>query len=271
MPTLTDLPGRPSHGLVVHTGILVGPQGAVVIDPGPHARAGQAVRQAVQRELGLPVVGVINTHAAPEYVLGNAAFADLPIHASAITWQLMAQRCTACLARLTALLGRSAMQDTRIVLPSQTLAAGDRVALHGLRLNIRVFAQAHSPGDTALFDAESVTLFGGALACRQQVPDLQEASLYGWMEALHELRQWPAQHFIGAGLGSMADTVEATLNYLSALERDVSDRVQRGDNPSDTDLPLPAQWADTQRRHPLNVQRAWREIEERWWRTEPPE
>lgn len=273
MPGQNDEPRRANRGLVVNTAILVGPQGALVVDPGPHAQAGHALRAAVRNELGLPVVGVVNTHAAPEYVLGNAAFAGLPIHASATTRRLMAQRCQRCLARLRALLGPSAMRGTRIVLPTHTLDPGDGVVLHGLRLDVRVFEQAHSPGDTALFDPGSATLLGGALAFRDRVPDLQEASLQGWLQALQALQQWPARQFVGAGVGPMADTVQATQDYLRWLEQDIVVRVRRGDNPADMGTALPdpwAQWVGAQRRHALNVQRVWREVEDRWWRGELP-
>eukprot|EP01136_Pigoraptor_vietnamica_P015712 Opistho-1_new@59205 len=133
-------PNAGNGGLVVNTGIIAGPHGVLVVDPGAHASAGRALAKTVESELKMPIVGVVNTHAHPEHVLGNAAFAHLPIYASAQTQQLMRQRCQMCLRALTRLVGAQAMRQTRIVLPNRTLAPGDSVAIARQRFVVKVFA-----------------------------------------------------------------------------------------------------------------------------------
>jgi len=259
---------RPNDGRVVNTGVIVGTTGVLVVDPGPHIRAGTMLATAIRNELGRPVVGVINTHAAPEYVLGNAAFADLPIYASAATRQLMSSRCSACLQRLTTLLGQRAMRGTTIVLPNHTLEAGDGLQIQGAMVDIRVFEQAHSVGDLALFVPGSRTVFGGALAYRNRIPDMREASVYGWLRAIGELESWPVRWFAGAGFGTPRQTLQATRHYLETLERLIAAQIRRGGELADLQPPGQqpwTRWTGFLHQHPLNVQRVWREIEELWW------
>lgn len=255
---------------IAYSGIIAGTDGVLVVDPGPHFGAGISIAHTVQRELGLPVVGVINTHAAPEYVLGNAAFPGMPIYASATTRRLMASRCSACLQRLTNVLGRRAMEGTAIVLPNQTLETGNDVRVQGITLDVRVFDHAHSPGDLAVFDHRSKAIFGGALAYSQRIPDMQEASVYGWLQAIDTLRQWPARWFVGAGFGAPDDTVLCTQQYLQSLEQQIAAQIRRGGEPAELLRPGVnppwARWAGFRSRHALNIQRTWREMEDLWWK-----
>ena len=255
---------------IAYSGIIAGTDGVLVVDPGPHFGAGRFITHTVQRELGLPVMGVINTHAAPEYVLGNAAFPGMPIYASATTRLLMASRCSVCLQRLTNVLGDRAMEGTAIVLPNQTLESGNDVRVQGITLSIRVFDHAHSPGDLAVFEPRSRTIFGGALAYSLRVPEMQEASVYGWLQAMDALRQWPARWFVGAGFGAPGETLLPTQQYLQSLEQQIAVQIRRGGEPTDllrSGVNTPwARWAGFRSRHALNIQRTWREMEDLWWK-----
>lgn len=266
-------PNADNGGLVVNTGIIAGPHGVLVVDPGAHASAGRALAKTVESELKMPIVGVVNTHAHPEHVLGNAAFAHLPIYASAQTRQLMRQRCQMCLRALTRLVGAQAMRQTRIVLPNRTLASGDSVAIARQRFAVKVFAHAHSHGDLALFEPRSGVLFGGGLAYRERIPEMQEASVYGWLDALRQFKEWPVRQFVGAGVGTVEQTMDTTHQYLAKLASTVVDQIKRGGdvNSIATEFTGPwQQWSGYAKRHPLNVQRVWQELETLWWNGQLP-
>ncbi|MES3009147.1 MAG: MBL fold metallo-hydrolase [Pseudomonadota bacterium] len=261
-------PNADNGGLVVNTGIITGPRGALVVDPGAHASAGRALAHTVESELGMPIVGIINTHAHPEHVLGNAAFAHLPIYASAQTRRLMQRRCQMCLKALIRLVGAQVMRQTRIVLPNKTLAPGGNVAIMGQRFSVKVFTHAHSQGDLALFEPRSGVMFGGGLAYRERIPEMQEASVYGWLTALRQCQEWPVSQFVGAGVGTAEQTMDTTYHYLAKLASTVANQIRSGGdvNSVAADPTGPwQQWIGYDKRHPLNVQHVWQELEALWW------
>jgi glyoxylase-like metal-dependent hydrolase (beta-lactamase superfamily II) len=63
----------------VSVGVIVGPDGIVVVDTRNNPREGREIRADIGAEFGAPVRAVINTHAHYDHTFGNAAFAGLPI------------------------------------------------------------------------------------------------------------------------------------------------------------------------------------------------
>src|SRR5690606_29965479 len=77
----TDNFDKRNGGNIVNTGFIVGDAGVIVIDTGPSRLYGEAMRAAISRVTDRPVVKVLLTHHHPDHVLGNQAFADVPIAA----------------------------------------------------------------------------------------------------------------------------------------------------------------------------------------------
>lgn len=257
-------PERGNCGRSAASIVLTGRAGAVVVDPGPQARAGRELLAAM-KGAGLPAaVAVIDSHPHPENVLANAAMGGLPIHASARTTELMGRRCPRCRANLKKTLGADLMRGTRIVLPTRVLHDDQRFALGGVPLHVLVFTQAHAEGDVALLDVRSRTLITAGLAYGREVPDMREASLTGWIAALERLAALAPRHVV-ASHGDSDDPLGDTLAYLSALRDAVRTELDAG-----TDLATAverirldafAAWAGYAERHGLNVQHAWLELE----------
>lgn len=245
--------------------VLVGAAGSVVVDPGPHARAGRELLAALRRQ-GFPnVVAVVDTHPHPENVLANSGMPAVPIYASARTRTLMGTRCQRCRANLRAALGNSLMRGTRIVLPSRTLKDGQRLELAGIPLRVFVFEHTHSMGDIAIMDERSDTLLTGGLAYAAEVPDMHEASIVGWIAALERLAALSPRQVV-ASQGDSADPLGDTLRYLRALRDAVQAQLDAG---VDLNTGLErirlepfAHWAGYAERHDLNVQHAWLELEQ---------
>ncbi|MGT2490738.1 MBL fold metallo-hydrolase [Cupriavidus basilensis] len=68
---------RANAGEVVPTLVHVTGAGVLVVDPGPHLAWGNGLLAAIRAVTPEPVRWVVNTHAHPENVLANAAFACL--------------------------------------------------------------------------------------------------------------------------------------------------------------------------------------------------
>lgn len=264
-------------GEVVPTLVHVTGAGVLVVDPGPHLAWGNGLLAAIRAVTPEPVRWVVNTHAHPENVLANAAIARLrprpAFLASAATASLMRQRCEACLARLAAQLGPAAMRGTRIVLPEPGLRHGDRLQTGATAWEVHVHAGAHSASDTVLHAPQRRLLCVGGLAYRDRVPEMQEASLQGWRRALRAVSALPADLVVGTAPGTPAQTLAPTLAYLDALAGGVAAALEAGGDAARVLGPAAAgpyrHWRYFASRHPLNVQHAWRELEDLWMHGEP--
>ncbi|NQX27373.1 MBL fold metallo-hydrolase [Microbacteriaceae bacterium VKM Ac-2854] len=69
----------------VSVGVILGPQGVVVVDTRNNPREGREILADVARDFDEPVRAVINTHAHYDHTFGNAAFVGLPIFGHALT------------------------------------------------------------------------------------------------------------------------------------------------------------------------------------------
>lgn len=88
----TDNFDKRNGGNIVNTGFIVTDDGVVVIDSGPSKRYGEAMRAAIAGVTDRPVIKVLLTHHHPDHVLGNQAFADVPIAALPGTTELLREQ-----------------------------------------------------------------------------------------------------------------------------------------------------------------------------------
>ncbi len=274
--------GAVNGGHVMPTTVVVDAGEALLIDPGPNHLHGERVKRSLQCRFGARVVGVVNTHAHAENVLGNSAFAHgqaqgrLRIGASDATRESMRARCPACLASLTSRVGDAAMRDTAIVLPDQTLVPGQRLRVGMRSLRVLRVEQGHTEGDLLLWDEANRVLWAGGLVYGERVPELAQGHVDAWIAALRRLQDMPLYAVIGATWaaaspdGSPPPAPGLTLGYLEALRAGVLQAMDAGRLPQEADVvPLPAyaHWAGYTERHGFNVLRAWRELEAVWMET----
>ncbi|MFW5329009.1 MBL fold metallo-hydrolase [Hydrogenophaga sp. ZJX-1] len=266
-------------GHVLPASVVVSGGEALVIDPGPSHRHGLRLRASIACQFKARVRWVVNTHAHAENVMANSAFADLleagelEILASAATRRAMQQRCTDCLASLTSRAGTAALAGTGIVLPSRTLAVGERLRVGLLSLLVKSIEPGHTEGDLVLWNARHRVLWAGGLVYDGRVPELAQGSLDGWLAALERLQALRPQQVLGTvwsrapKAGKAAPALAATQNYLTALRARVLQAMDQGHQPQETawgELPAYRDWAGYSERHGFNLQRAWRELEPVW-------
>ena len=76
----------PANGCnIINTAFIATGSGVLVINTGPSKRYGEQLRALIARTTPEPVVMVLHLNHHPDYFLGNQAFADVPIAATAET------------------------------------------------------------------------------------------------------------------------------------------------------------------------------------------
>jgi glyoxylase-like metal-dependent hydrolase (beta-lactamase superfamily II) len=260
--------GPDNGGDIGNSGFIVGSSGVVVIDTGASFRHGKAMIEAIRRISDKPVKLVVNTHAVQEFLLGNAAFAELgaPLLAHAKTAALMRERCQHCLDNLRKILGPQAMAGTRLVLPETTVAGSTTLEAAGRSLELLYFGWASTPGDMAVLDRDSGVLFAGGLVSAGRIPVLRDAKLDGWLQALDQLGRVRAGVIVpGHGSVGGPEIIRATASYLRALDEKVQALYKAGAGLIDVldvaTLPAYAGWSMYPSVHRQNVLHRYLQLE----------
>lgn len=169
---------------VINTGFIATGGGVLVINTGPSRRYGEQLRALIERTTREPIVQVLHLNLHPDYFLGNQAFADVPILATAITRAGMAREAKAYEDNLYRLCG-DWMKGTEARLPTQTIGPGP------LRIGQREFElrewKGHTDSDLVLVDRASGVAFVGGLVFADRVPTTPHAEPRAWLASLEQL------------------------------------------------------------------------------------
>jgi quinoprotein relay system zinc metallohydrolase 2 len=224
-----ELMNAQNAGAIANVGFVVGGDAVAVIDTGGSVREGRALREAVQRFTDKEIKYVINTHAHPDHVFGNAAFevpaifvghhnlpralaTNGPFYIKAFRREM-----------------KTALDDVKIVPP--TLIVGEEVKLDlGHRsLIVKAWPTSHTDNDLTVFDPTSGVLFAGDLLFVQHVPVL-DGSVRGWLKTIEDLARIPATSVVPGhgGVSDWPDALAAERTYLQRLESDCRDLIKRG-------------------------------------------
>jgi len=253
-------------GDVANLGFVVGARCVAVIDTGGTFAVGRALRQAIRRVTSVPVCYVINTHAHPDHVFGNAAFVD--DHPEFIGHARLADalrsRGPNYLNALRRDLGDVA-QQSEIILPTRSVKSTEALDLGGRALGLRSWPTAHTDTDLTVFDQESKTLWLGDLLFVGHVPVL-DGNLRGFLAALEELDKVRADLAIpGHGRAlSWPGALAAEQRYLSRLLSDVAAAIKAKRTLAETLALVPGeggQWLLFDQFHRRNVTAAYAELE----------
>ena len=260
------LPGN--GGDVANLGLVVGSRCVAVIDSGGTPQVGQRWRAAIERITRLPVCFVINTHAHPDHVLGNAAFTgpDTRFVASVKFDAAMAARRPYFLNALARDFGVSVapgtMADPTLTVDgTRELDLGDRIVV------LQTWPTAHTDNDLTVYDRTSRTLFASDLLFVQHIP-VVDGSLRGWLATMQQLAKIDAARIVpghGPTLAGGPDAWKPQQAYLEALLRETRAALKARKTLSqavDTvGIQAATQWQLAERFHRRNVTAAFAELE----------
>lgn len=257
-----------NRGRIGNAGVIVGPLGVLVIDSGVSARHGQALLDSIRRITPLPLRAVLLTHVRQEFVFGATAFqaAGVPVWMHPVAARLMAARCDNCLKTLKRVLGEDEMAGSRVAKPDRLLASlheaeADLATLLGRRVRLLAWGpDSHSsgPGDLAVLDESSATLFAGGLMDERSIPDLQDGRPEGWRAALDALQALPLARIVpGHGPVASPALIAQTRRYLDQLDARIAALLAAGTPLSDVaeaaNLPDFADWDQVDTIHRRNA------------------
>lgn len=231
-------------GDIANIGFVVGQDAVAVIDTGGSYAVGLALKEALRAVTRLPIRYVINTHAHPDHVFGNAAFLeDDPVQAGAqpqvighaMLPQTLALRGDAYLRNLKKQLGSGA-DKSRLIAPDLTVPARLTLDLGRRTLALRAWPSAHTNNDLTVFDAASGTLWTGDLLFIERTPAL-DGDIQGWLAAMDLLETLPAVATIPGHGPVTRDKHQALARqraYLASLLSDVRAGIRNGTGMSGT-------------------------------------
>ncbi len=141
----------------VNIGLVVGPEGALVIDTGSSPAQGAAIRAAAEAFAGVPVTSVLVTHWHYDHFFGLAGFAGLPSfgHESLLPWLSRPETAQAALD-----LG---VEPSELVGPTVTFSLAKVLDAGGRRVEALHFGPAHTDGDLVVYVPDAQLVFAGDL------------------------------------------------------------------------------------------------------------
>jgi glyoxylase-like metal-dependent hydrolase (beta-lactamase superfamily II) len=231
VPGLPGEVGPANLGRLGNTGFIVGDAGVLAIDAGVSYQHGVALLTAIARVTDRPVRLVLITHTRQEFLFGAAAFRErgIPVHMHRQAAQLMAARCEVCLKNLTRTLGEPAMRGTAMFKPDVLFDGSHDIAAIGRPVRVLYLGHSSGPGDVAVLDGPSSTLFAGGLVAWQRIPDVYDSNLRGWRQALDALQAQPVVKLVpGHGPVASAAALATVKRYLTRLEERLIELLESG-------------------------------------------
>ena len=249
-------------------GLVVTPEGAVLIDPGGSWQGAQALNDAILGVTDVPVTHVINTGGQDHRWLGNgywqAQGATVIASEDAVADQ--GERGSMQMTALAAFLG-DALDGTEPSYANVTFEADHSLKVGGLTFKIVHPGAAHTPGDSFVWVPERNVVFTGDIVYVERILGVgDQSSITEWPAAFEAVAATGAAHVVpGHGHATVIDMARAdTFDYLMNLRTKIGVLLDEGGDIMDAPAVDQAAFAYLQQFEALagrNAQAAYQQME----------
>lgn len=227
-----------NRNFISNAGLVVTPEGVVVIDALGSPALARELMALVRRRFARPITHVIVTHYHADHIYGLQAFSEqgarIVAHAAAREY-LNSDTAQARLMASRIELAPWVDAQTRLVAADTWLEGPLDLAVGGKRLRVLPVGPAHTPEDLVVHLPEEGVLFAGDLVFRGRIPFVGQADSRRWIEAL-DLLLALAPRLVVPGHGPLSraavDDLRLTRDYLGFL-REAMGRAAREMEPFD--------------------------------------
>ncbi len=228
-----DEPNLQNRGFMNNPGLIVGDNGAVIIDPGSTVEVGNNVLNAAKRITDKPIVAVFNTHIHGDHWLGNQAiveqYPDVKIYAHPNMIKQAKSGEGENWITLMHTLTEGASEGTKATYPTDATTNLQVINIAGetFKMHHNIERAAHTNTDLMIEHLQSKTLFLGDNGFVHRHGRFDNTSdMHGNIKVLEYAINLGLTHYVpGHGPSGNADTaVKPFLNYL----RIVQDEVKKG-------------------------------------------
>lgn len=212
----------------VTSGVIAGPDMAVVIDTLAYPEETIAIRDFIEQELQLPVRYLINTHYHADHTWGNVFFPRAMLLSHKLCYQLLKERGIPSLEE--AKKQSPTFRQLKIVLPDMTFDEGEigiRVGKKNIKL---IHLPGHSPDGIGVLIEEDRVLFSGDLI--MPIPYIVDGDIDVMIASLKRLEGYSLESVVqGHGdiilRGEVLRQIKANLDYLSEIRKAVRKAARR--------------------------------------------
>lgn len=213
-------------------GVVVTPEGVVLVDPGGSWKGAEAVHDAIRQITDQKVVYVINTGGQDHRWLGNGYWQaqGATVIASADAVADHKDRGSLQLTALTNFLGDK-LDGTEPAYADITFENEHLLQLGGLRLEITHTGQAHTPGDAFVWLPALGTVFAGDIVYVERILGVgPQSNAKTWIEAFEAMASLNPTHVVpGHGRATTLKHARAdTLDYLMNLRAEIGALIEDG-------------------------------------------
>ncbi len=206
---------------------VVGNQAVLVVNGGDNYALARALHQAIRQVTHLPVAWVVNENGQGHAFLGNSYWREqqVPIVAHKDAVHEINERGAAVLAAMLER-NRERGQGTFVALPDESFQDSRVIDLGGLRIELRYFGKAHSPGDISVWIPEQQLLIAGDIAFHERLLGVfPDTDVRAWTKSFEEMAALEPK-IIVPGHGhptTLAQVRSTTYDYLQYLIAQVTE------------------------------------------------
>lgn len=206
----------------VNSGVIAGPDMAVVIDTLPFPDETVIIRDFIERELQVPVRYVINTHYHADHTWGNYLFPKAKVIAHNLCYQQLEDKGIPALARAQE--SNPSLRQIKIILPHITFDQGEMILNVGKK-NLRILPlPGHTLDNLGVLVEEDKVLFTGDTL--MSVPYIVDGDIDLSIESMNKIKEMGLENVVqGHGdiilRGEVNQVVDDDIEYLEQVRKAV--------------------------------------------------